>query len=188
MGRNGGKHRQQARCFKTFKTLIKDLNGNKTTNSKNQAINFNGKPHSNAKKMANAFNMQYSSVKLHKRSKTARKTTKQLKRLSDLPPPILEADTIKAIKSSKASKALGPNQLSPLHLKHQGRKGITFLTQLFNLSVTSSKVPSIWKMSTIAPLLKPNRPAQESSSSARCHFSTQPSKYLKKKNQHYHSV
>ena len=98
---------------KLFK-LIKDLNGNKTSKSENQAINFNGKPQSSAKKMANAFNVQYSSVKKHKSSKTARKTTKQLKKISDLPPPISDADTIKAFKASKTSKALVPDQLSPL--------------------------------------------------------------------------
>ena len=114
--------------------------------------------------MANSFNAQYSSVVKHKSSKTARTTTKKLKRIVDTPPPITPADTAKAIKSSKASKALGPDQLSPLHLKHLGEKGVIFLTHLFNLSLSNSKIPAIWKTSTIVPLLKPGKPAQESSS------------------------
>ena len=45
--------------------------------------NFNGKPESKAKKMANSFNSQYSSVVKHKSSKSARTTTKKLKRIVD---------------------------------------------------------------------------------------------------------
>ena len=38
------------------------------------------------------------------------------------------------------------------------------MTQLFNLSLKKCQIPAIWKTSTIVPLLKPNKPAQESSS------------------------
>ena len=56
-----------------------------------------------------------------------------------------------AIKSAKASKALGLDGISNVHLKHLGPNGIKYLTNIFN----TSTIPTIWKSSTIIPLLKP---------------------------------
>ena len=85
--------------------------------------------------MANAFNKQYSSVVPHKSTKSARKVTRNLKKL-DLSKftEITPSETKSAIKSAKPSKALGPDKISTLHLKHLGEKGIEYLTQIFNLS------------------------------------------------------
>lgn len=38
-----------------------------------------------------------------------------------------------AIKESKSLKAVGPDNLSPIMLKHLGKIGISFLTDIFNL-------------------------------------------------------
>ena len=73
-------------------------------------------------------------------------------------------ETKEAIKKSKNSKAIGPDKISNLHLKHLGPKGITYLTKIFNLSVQTSQIPSIWKTSLIIPLLKPGKDAKEAKS------------------------
>ena len=51
-----------------------------------------------------------------------------------------------------------------LHLKQLGPKGIQYLTDIFNISLNKSTIPSIWKTSLIIPLLKPNKPSEDSGS------------------------
>ena len=47
--------------------------------------------------------------------------------------------------------------LSIFHLMHPGSRGIEYLTALFNDSVTSCRIPSIWKSSTAIPILTPGK-------------------------------
>ena len=148
---------------KLFK-LIKHLNGGPKANS-NQAIKFQGKYHSNPKHIANHFNKQYTSVVRHISSKSNRHVTRNLKKNSLKDPPTFTAEKTKeAIKKAKASKAQGPDELATVHLKHIGPKGLQFLTDLFNLSVATSTIPAIWKSSIVVPLLKPQKPADDSGS------------------------
>ena len=72
--------------------------------------------------------------------------------------------TYEAIKKAKASKALGPDNIATIHLKHIGPFGIKHLTTIFNLSLQTCTIPDIWKHSTIIPLLKPGKPVPESTS------------------------
>ena len=69
--------------------------------------------------------------------------------------PFAPYDVIEAIKRSKGSTAMGPDNMSMLHLKHMGPLAISFLTTLFNLSVSRADLPSIWKFSLVIPVLKP---------------------------------
>ena len=147
---------------KLFK-LIKHLNGGKKAND-NEAIKFKGKYITTPKKLADKFNKQYSSVIPHKTTPTARRVTKNLKKNPTVADTITTEQTREAIKKAKASKALGPDKISTLHLKHLGDTGIKYLTDLFNISIQSSTIPAIWKTSTIIPLLKPGKPANESTS------------------------
>ena len=71
---------------------------------------------------------------------------------------------LEAIKKSKSSKALGPDELSPVMLKHLGPKGIAYLTKIFNAVVNTANIPHIWKIGKIIPLLTPKKPADEGSS------------------------
>ena len=116
-------------------------------------------------KIADLFNKQYSSGVRHVGIKTARRTTKDLRKnkLNDSNN-ITDYQTRAAIKSAKASKALGPEHISKVHLKHLGPNGIKYLTDIFNLSINTSNIPAIWKSSTIIPLLKPNKPTADSGS------------------------
>ena len=144
--------------------LIKRFNG-QPTNKENQGIRFKGKYTSSAKSIANKFNEQYSSVVRHTSSKLARRITKDSKQQSlSNASHYTPSQTQSAIKQSKSSKALGPDGISNIHLKHLGPAGIAYLTEIFNLSVTQCQIPQIWKSSVIIPLLKPGKPAGESGS------------------------
>ena len=148
---------------KLFK-LLKRLNGQSQTRS-NQAIRFKGKYLSCPRACADEFNKQYSSVVPHKSSTFSRIIKKQVRKNKIVDSPIFTPEqTKKAIKACRASKALGPDKISNLHLKFIGPLAIKYLTDVFNLSMTTSIVPDIWKTSTIIPLLKPGKDASESKS------------------------
>ena len=53
----------------------------------------------------------------------------------------------KGISSCSNTRAFGPDKLNIFHLKHLGSRGIDYLSALFNDSVTSCRIPSIWKSS-----------------------------------------
>ena len=61
--------------------------------------------------------------------------------------------------ASGNSTAHGPDHLKILHLKHLGPTGISYLYSLFNLSLASADIPSIWKQAIIIALLKAGKPA-----------------------------
>ena len=74
------------------------------------------------------------------------------------------SQTKEAIKRSKASKALGPDQISNVHLKHLGPIGIEYLTKIYNLSLETCEIPTLWKSSIVIPLLKPGKDPSDSKS------------------------
>ena len=152
-------------CSSKLYKLVKALQG-KTVNNENQAIKFKGKYISGPKNLANAFNKQYCSVVRHITSKDTRRIWKENKKntLDDNSTVFTANQTKEAIKSSKPSKAIGPDKISNLHLKHLGPKGLEYLTQIYNISMKTSGIPDIWKTSTIVPLLKPGKPSDESNS------------------------
>ena len=101
----------------------------------------------------------------HKSSRSSRTITKAMKKNDLSNAQEFSPDQIRdAIKKSKPSKALGPDGISTLHLKHLGPKGIEYLTNIFNLSINTSTIPAIWKTSIIIPLLKPKKDAGDSGS------------------------
>jgi hypothetical protein len=78
--------------------------------------------------------------------------------------PFTSANTLDAINAAKSLSATGPDGLTAIHLKHLGPKYIDFLTCLFNLSVDSEDLPSVWKAATIIQVLKPVKSAGKSAS------------------------
>lgn len=48
-----------------------------------------------------------------------------------------------ALRKTKSSKALGPDGISPLMLKHIGMEGITYLTMVINRSISIAIIPEI---------------------------------------------
>ena len=153
------------KCSTKLYKLIKNLNGKKSNSNNNQAIKFKGKYLTSSLDIADGFNKQYTSVVRHQSSKNSRVISKSIKK-NELDENIsfTPEQTWKAIKASKASKAAGPDNITNLHLKHLGPIGVSYLTKIFNLSMTTSDIPDIWKKSVIIPLLKPNKPSDESDS------------------------
>ena len=70
----------------------------------------------------------------------------------------------KGISSCSNTRAYGPDKLSIFHLKHLGSRGIEYLTALFNDSVTSCRIPSIWKPSIVIPIPQPGKDSSLSTS------------------------
>ena len=64
----------------------------------------------------------------------------------------------RVLQSTKPSKALGPDELSPLMLKHLGPKAHSYIAGMFQTSLNTGVIPSIWKTAGIIPLLKPGKP------------------------------
>ena len=151
-------------CSSKLCKLIKHLNNKETPNT-NQAIKFKGKYLSFGQDIADGFNKQFTSIVKHKSSKFSRKIIKNIKKNElDNSTSFTPEQTAAAIKASKASKAIGPDNMTNLHLKHLGKAGIKYLTDIFNISVAESKIPDIWKHSIIIPLLKPGKDKGESNS------------------------
>ena len=161
-------HRKQkwqehlAKCQPGSKQLwstIKSL-GNQPQQPNNQGIEFNNKVHNHAKQIADKFNKQYTPHSNTKPDKTLRRTLRNLKKKSKHQKIIFTpAQTTAAIKKAKSSKALGPDNLSPIMLKNLGPSAINYLTQIFNKCMEHSIIPSIWKTAKIIPLLKPGKPS-----------------------------
>ena len=138
-------------------STIKSLN-NGPRQPDNQGITFDGKTFMDAKKIANKFNHQYTPPVSKKPLKQLRKTLRSMKKKSKHQPiNFTPAQTLAAIKKAKNSKALGPDNLSPIMLKNLGPHAINFLTEIFNKCMQSSIIPSIWKTAKIIPLLKPGK-------------------------------
>ena len=69
-----------------------------------------------------------------------------------------------AIKSCRSSRAYGPDSLSIFHLKNLGPLATEHLTALYNDSLKSCRLPSIWKTSLIIPIPKPGKDSSQGTS------------------------
>ena len=146
---------------KNLWNTIKKLN-NPTQQPKNQGIDFNGKIFIDPKKIAHKFNQQYTPGLSSKPKKQARSTRRNLKKKPQSNSvKITTQQVAEAIKKSKSSKALGPDGISPIMIKHLGPNGIKVLTNIYNLSVNNSHIPSVWKTGRIIPLIKPGKPSDK---------------------------
>ena len=68
------------------------------------------------------------------------------------------------VKREMEHPSLRTGQSQHLPLKHPGSRRIEYLTALFNDSVTSCRIPSIWKSSTVLPTQKPGKDSSLSTS------------------------
>ena len=59
-----------------------------------------------------------------------------------------------AIKSCRSSRAYGPDSLNIFHLKNLGPLATDHLTAIYNDSLKSCRLPSIWKTSLVIPIPK----------------------------------
>ena len=141
---------------------IKGLNG-QTSKNPNQSIKFNNIHQREPKKIANKFNEQYTPSAITKPTKEFRSILRHIqdKKPADPTFKISPQEVLEAIKTSKNSKAIGPDGISPLMIKHLGQHGITFLTTLFENCINQSIIPPLWKVGRIIPLPKPGKPSDE---------------------------
>ena len=107
---------------------------------------------------AKYINRQFTTSKLgsHTFSRETRLVSREIKRKSLTSAVTFTTDLVtEGIRSCSNTRAFGPDKLSIFHLKHLGYRGIKYLTALFNDSVTSCRIPSIWKSSIVIP--KPDK-------------------------------
>ena len=69
-----------------------------------------------------------------------------------------------AIKSCSSSGAYGPVTLSIFHLKNLGPLATEHLTSLYNDSLKSCRLPSIWKTSFVIPIPNPGKYSSQDAS------------------------
>jgi hypothetical protein len=161
-------------------TTIKNIDS-QPKQPENQGIKFNDKVQVNPKKLADKFNQQFTPPLDKKPIQHSRNILRNLKKkTSDPEVNITEKQVQEAIDKSKNSKALGPDDISPIMLKHLGPKGIRFLTEIYNNCVNTSTIPSLWKTGRIIPLLKPGKPADEGTSFRPISLLSPPAKILEK--------
>ena len=67
------------------------------------------------------------------------------------------ANTKDAIRLAKLSTAIDPDRMSTLHLKKLAQCAINYLTNIFNLSISTGQIPEIWHKAIIIPILKPGK-------------------------------
>ena len=109
--------------------------------------------------IANKFAHQYtpSPIRL-----TGDKSKRELKRqFHQLPfrktPSFTPVDTKVAIRLAKLSRAIGPYGMSTLHLKKLAHGAINYLTNVFNLPISTGQIPDIWHKAMIIPILRPGK-------------------------------
>ena len=122
-----------------------------------QAVTFE-KPVYDPKQIANKFNQQYTPPIRKKVVQETRQTLRNLKTSSMERAVITTMEVERVLQSTKSSKALGPDELSPLMLKHLGPKAHSYIAGMFQTSLNTGAIPSIWKTARIIPLLKPGKP------------------------------
>ena len=61
------------------------------------------------------------------------------------------------IKSCRNNRAYGPDSLSIFHLRNLGPLATEHITALYNDSIKSGRLPSIWKTSLVIPIPKPGK-------------------------------
>ena len=139
---------------------IKAIDGKSSLKAENEAIIFDDTQVSSPKQIAKDFNRQFTTSKLgrHTSSRETRLVYREIKRKSLMSAVTFTTDqVIKEISNCSNTKAFGPDLLSILHPKNLGPKAIKYLTALFNDSVTSCRIPAIWKSSIVIPIPKPGK-------------------------------
>ena len=94
----------------------------------------------------------------HTSSRETRLVSREIQLKSLTPAVTFTTDQVtKGIISCRNTRVFGPDKLSTFHLKHLRSRGIEYLPALFNASVTSCRILSIWKSSIVIPTPKPGK-------------------------------
>ena len=88
--------------------------------------------------------------------------SKDVKRMSLEEAELFTSDQVtSAIKRCRSSRAYGPDSLSIFHLKNLEPLAIEHLTALYNDTLKSCRLPSIWKTSLVIPIPKPGKDSSQ---------------------------
>ena len=91
--------------------------------------------------------------------------SKDVKRMSLEEAETFTSDQVtSAIKSCRSSRVYGPDSLSIFHLKNLRPLATEHLTVLYNDSLKSCRLPSIWKTSLVIPIPKPGKDSSQGTS------------------------
>ena len=140
---------------------IKAIDGKSAPRAGNEAITFDDSQVSYPRQIVNYFNKQFTASKLvrHTSSHETRLVSREIKWKSLMSAVTFTTDqVIRGISNCSNTKSFGPDKVSIFHLKILGPKAIEYLTALFNDSVTSCRIPAIWKSSIVIP-----KPGKDSS-------------------------
>ena len=143
---------------------IKGIDGKSKQTAENEGITFTTRSHTSPKMIANSFNRQFITSKLgkHSSSRRTRQVSKDVKRMSLEEAVSFTSDQVtSAIKSCRKSRAYGSDLLSIFHLRNLGPLAIEHLTALYNDSLKSCRLPSIWKTSLVIPISKPGKDSSQ---------------------------
>ena len=138
---------------------VKGLGSIQPHNSPNKGVRFANKTYLDPKMIANKFVHQFTPPPIHK---TGDKSKRQIKRqFHQLPltgtQSFTPANTKEAIRLAESSTAIGPDGMSTLHLKKVAQGAINYLTNIFNLSISTGQIPEIWHKAIIIPILNPGK-------------------------------
>ena len=143
---------------KTYWNTIKSLNNKQPTSTDpNRSIKFNNNTLTSNKAIANAFNKYYTNPTNFNSDRNKRQTIRQLHNLETTPITLTTNQVLSAIKNAKSSKATGPDNIAPIHMKHLSYHSISIITQLYNKIINTNIIPTTWKIAKIIPILKPNK-------------------------------
>jgi retron-type reverse transcriptase len=143
--------------------VIKSLNG-KSTPPTHCSINFRGNPEHRPKSIAKKLNKMFTQTLPYSSNRNTRNVIRKVNSLKGEQISFSPSEVSIAVTKLNSSKAVGPDKLTALHIKHLGTRGIEVLTRIINDSLSYNAIPSIWKTSNIIPYSKPGKdPCQASS-------------------------
>lgn len=157
-----------ARKPKELWDLVRVLSGKRNPKSPNSSIAFDENvPSTSSADIAHNFNRQFTSVVEVCSKKRTRLIIREVRNrvVEEEERVSFGVDVVRStLKLMKNSKSFGPDAISMIHLKNLGPLAMDYLTCLMNLSLQTGEIPSIWKTSTVIPLIKAGKPANLSSS------------------------
>ena len=84
-------------------------------------------------------------------------------RTQKISPLVISNDgVLKQLKDLNASKAQGPDEIPPWFLKLAAEEISPYLTDIFQTSINTGKVPAMWKEANITPVFKKGSRAEAS--------------------------
>ena len=140
---------------------IKGIDGKSNHTSENEDITFTEIPQTSPKMIANSFNHQFTTSKLIKHSSSrTRQVSKDVKRMT-----LEGAESFtSALRICRSSRAYGPDSLNIFQLKNLGPLDTEHLTPLYNASLKSCCLPSIWNTSLVIPIPKTGKDSSQGTS------------------------